>query len=104
MSEKSIEISSRYRAPGRQSNHYRAVRFISRFFLHLVLIVGGLAMIFPLIWMIVSSFKPSLEVISVDFHFLPRVWTLRNYVRVFKSFSGPGMNYSGHWLWFTETR
>jgi multiple sugar transport system permease protein len=65
-------------------NRYRAVKFTEKFILHLVLMIGGLLMIFPLIWMVVSSFKPSLEVISVDFRFLPRTWTLRNYVRVFK--------------------
>lgn len=64
-------------------NRYKTSRFVSKFFLHLVLIVGGLIMIFPMIWMILSSFKPSLEVISVDFHLIPKIWTLRNYVRVF---------------------
>jgi multiple sugar transport system permease protein len=34
--------------------------------------------------MIFSSFKPSIEVISVDFHLFPKEWTLRNYVNVFK--------------------
>jgi multiple sugar transport system permease protein len=63
---------------------YRAAKFTGKFFLHFVLILGGLLMIFPLIWMVVSSFKPSLEVISIDFRFFPRTWTLRNYVRVFK--------------------
>jgi multiple sugar transport system permease protein len=65
-------------------NRYRAVKFASKFSLHLVLILGGLLMIFPLIWMIVSSFKPSLEVISVEFRFFPKIWTLRNYSRVFR--------------------
>jgi multiple sugar transport system permease protein len=62
-------------------------KFASRFFLHLVLIILGLAMIFPLLWMLFSSFKPSLEVISVEFHLLPRTWTLRNYVNVFNQLS-----------------
>lgn len=62
---------------------FRVRRLTARFFLHLVLIVLGLAMIFPLVWMVFSSFKPSLEVISVNFHLLPRTWTLRNYQNVF---------------------
>ena len=66
------------------SNHYRTMKFISKFFLHFVLIIGGLIMIFPLVWMVFSSFKPSLEVISVEFHLLPKTWTLRNYTRVFR--------------------
>ncbi len=64
--------------------YFRTTKITSKVFLHLVLIVGGLAMIFPFIWMILSSFKPSLEVISVDFHLFPRIWTLRNYIKVFE--------------------
>jgi multiple sugar transport system permease protein len=58
-------------------------RLTARFFLHLVLVVIGLGMVFPLVWMVFSSFKPSLEIISVEFHLLPRTWTLRNYEQVF---------------------
>ena len=65
-------------------NRHRARRYTGRFFLHLVLILLGLIMVFPLIWMVFSSFKPSLEVISPEFHLFPRTWTLRNYVRVFE--------------------
>jgi len=63
-------------------NRYRAGRLTSRFFLHLVLIILGLIMVFPLVWMVLSSFKPSLEVIDVEFHLWPKTWTLRNYQRV----------------------
>lgn len=62
---------------------YRARRMMHKIILHGVLIVGGVIMVFPFIWMVFSSFKPSLEVISVDFHLLPKTWTMRNYVRVF---------------------
>jgi multiple sugar transport system permease protein len=67
----------------RRSGYYRGIRIISKCLLHLVLIVLGILMVFPFIWMILSSFKPSLEVISVDFHLIPKTWTLRNYQRVF---------------------
>lgn len=63
-------------------NRYRAGHLTSRFFLHLVLIILGLIMVFPLVWMVLSSFKPSLEVIDVEFHLWPKTWTLRNYQRV----------------------
>jgi len=65
-------------------NRYRAAKITSKFILHLVLMVIGLVMIFPLIWMIISSFKTSLEIIDVEFHLFPRVWTLRNYENVFE--------------------
>ncbi len=63
---------------------YRARRIVARTFLHLALIAGGLIMIFPLVWMVFSSFKTSLEVISIDFHLLPKTWTLENYAKVFE--------------------
>jgi multiple sugar transport system permease protein len=68
---------------GRAWSRHRARRFTARFFLHLVLIIIGLGMVFPLVWMVFSSFKPSLEVISTEFHLLPKTWTLRNYEKVF---------------------
>jgi len=68
-------------------NRYRTTKFVSKFFLHLVLLSIGIMMIFPMIWMVFSSFKPSLEVISVEFHLLPRTWTMRNYVKVFNELS-----------------
>ena len=64
--------------------HFNSTRITAKIFLHLLLIAGGLVMVFPFIWMILSSFKPSLEVISVDFHLFPKTWTLRNYVKVFE--------------------
>jgi multiple sugar transport system permease protein len=33
--------------------------------------------------MVFSSFKPTLEVIDVEFHLFPKTWTLRNYQKVF---------------------
>ena len=66
------------------TNSYRTRRTVRSVILHGVLIFGGIVMVFPFVWMVFSSFKPSLEVISVDFHLLPQTWTLRNYVRVFE--------------------
>jgi multiple sugar transport system permease protein len=68
----------------RTMNRYRAGRFTALFFLHVTLLVLGFCMVFPLLWMLLSSFKPSLEVISVEFHLLPRTWTLKNYANVFE--------------------
>jgi len=72
-------------ANARPWNRYRTGRFTSEFFLHLVLIILSLIMVFPLVWMVLSSFKPSLEVIDVEFHLWPKTWTLRNYRNVFEA-------------------
>jgi raffinose/stachyose/melibiose transport system permease protein len=37
----------------------------------------------PLLWLVISSFKTDLELISRPFH-LPEVWQIRNYVRAFQ--------------------
>jgi len=61
---------------------YKVSRVISRISLHTFLLIGGLLMIFPFIWMILSSFKPSLDVVNVGFNIIPTTWTLSNYEKV----------------------
>ena len=50
---------------------------------HIFLLGLSIIMVFPLMWMIISSFKPSLEIINNDFHFLPEKWTFENYIKIF---------------------
>lgn len=47
-----------------------------------VIAVFGIAFLTPLIWMILSSFKATTEVFSVDFRWLPTVWHWENYGNV----------------------
>ena len=47
---------------------------------YLVLIVGSVVMIFPFLWMVISSFKGIREILG--FHFWPKVWTFANYREV----------------------
>ena len=47
-----------------------------------VIAVFGVAFLTPLIWMILSSFKATTEVFSVDFRWLPNVWHWENYGNV----------------------
>ncbi len=66
---------------------YRVRRKIGQVVLHGVLLLGGILMIAPFVWMVLSSFKPSLEVINVEFGFFPKTWTFANYLRVFQEVS-----------------
>lgn len=50
---------------------------LARAFLYLVLLLGGLGMVFPFIWMLVSSLKSAQEIYSLEF--LPSNPTLNNY-------------------------
>jgi multiple sugar transport system permease protein len=52
---------------------------------HLVLFGGTVLMVLPFIWMLSTSFKPSSEVLSWPPRFIPKTWTLDNYVNVFKT-------------------
>ena len=49
----------------------------------IVLIFFLIVTFIPLLWLVISSFKTDLELISRPFH-LPAVWQLQNYVRAFQ--------------------
>jgi multiple sugar transport system permease protein len=54
---------------------------------HLFIIALGLLMIYPILWMIVSSFKPNSMIFS-DPGLLPRALTLENYVSGWQGYAG----------------
>jgi multiple sugar transport system permease protein len=56
-------------------------RTAARLFLYAVLLLGGLGMIFPFVWMVVSSLKTAQEITSLSL--IPAHPTLDNYRRVF---------------------
>ncbi len=52
--------------------------------MHIVLILGGIAMILPFVWMFVTSIKPSTEVLSWPPSFIPKSPTWENYRTVLR--------------------
>ncbi len=48
--------------------------------LHVVLAVAGIAMVFPFIWMLLTSFKTLPQLLNDPLSFLPKPFTLQNYV------------------------
>jgi multiple sugar transport system permease protein len=54
---------------------------------HLFIIALGLFMIYPIVWMIVSSFKPNNMIFS-DPGLIPRTLTIENYVSGWKGYAG----------------
>jgi multiple sugar transport system permease protein len=58
---------------------YRIVRWV----VIALLFVGGLAMIFPLVWLVSTSLRPAPELLFVPPHLLPDHWTLDNYAKAF---------------------
>src|SRR5512136_394542 len=54
---------------------------------HLFIIALGLAMIYPVLWMIVSSFKPNTMIFS-DPGLIPKAVTIENYITGWKGYAG----------------
>lgn len=56
-------------------------------FTHLFIITLGLLMVYPILWMIVSSFKPNNMIFS-DPGLIPKAVTLENYITGWKGYAG----------------
>ena len=55
---------------------------------HLLVAFGAIVMIYPLLWMILSSFEPTDMVLPTAAKLFPETWTLDNYIRGWKGFMG----------------
>lgn len=55
--------------------------------LHLIIIIGSIIMIYPLIWMLASSFKPNTE-IFINTSLIPQDFTFQNYKQGWAGLSG----------------
>ena len=51
---------------------------------HLILLIGVIAMLLPLIWMLLTSFKNNIEAVAVPMTIFPKVWDLGGYQRVWE--------------------
>ncbi len=52
---------------------------------HVLLSLGVILVVFPFIWMVLTSFKPLSEI--YNFVFLPKEWTMKNYTALLQSTS-----------------
>jgi multiple sugar transport system permease protein len=59
----------------------RLVPNVIRWIVIVLLIVGGLAMVFPLVWLLSTSLRPAPELLLVPPRLLPEHWTLDNYAK-----------------------
>ncbi len=55
---------------------------------HVLVTFGGFIMVYPLIWMVLSSFKPTDMVLPTSAQLIPTQWTLDNYIQGWKGFMG----------------
>jgi multiple sugar transport system permease protein len=63
------------------------MRRLRHFGLHLLLIGLLFIMLYPVIWMVLSSFRPELEIFGSK-SFIPTNWTLDNYINGWNLFGG----------------
>ena len=70
--------------PGNNMNTRTVVRHTMT---HVFIIVLGLAMIYPILWMMVSSFKPNNMIFS-DPGLIPKALTIENYISGWKGYAG----------------
>ena len=55
------------------------------FFTYLVLILGSISMIFPFVWMVLTSFKTQAESMAIPPQILPSQWNLDSFVKALQS-------------------
>ena len=54
---------------------------------HILVFAVGLVMIYPLIWMVMSSFKPTNTIFQTAGSLIPETFTFENYINVWKGFA-----------------
>lgn len=70
-----------------QGNNMKKGTVIRHALTHLFIITLGLAMIYPILWMVVSSFKPNNMIFS-DPGLIPKAITIENYISGWKGYAG----------------
>lgn len=61
-------------------NNYLRKFFCSNIFDHILLIMGSFVMLFPMVWLISSAFKPGREIFGNNFQLVSSNFTLQNFI------------------------
>ena len=67
---------------------YTLTRRLAAILNHTVIIVIGIIMFYPVIWMIAASFKENAEILTQSFRIIPEKFTLANYPTGWQGFGG----------------
>ncbi len=68
-------------------NRKKASKVVGHALTHLFIIALGLLMIYPIVWMIISSFKPNNMIFS-DPGIIPKAVTIKNYISGWEGYAG----------------
>jgi len=66
----------------------KAKKRIGNIIYHLIMVLLGFLMLYPLIWMVLSSFKPSAEITLITGGLIPKNPTFGNYISGWQGFAG----------------
>ncbi len=82
----------------------RRKRIVMRVIYHALVMGFGFVMIYPLLWMVLSSFKPTNTIFTTAGQIIPSVWTLDNYANGLKGFGKiPFMQFFANSLFISVT-
>lgn len=70
----------------------RTKRIFTRTLFHVIVCAFGLLMLYPLLWMVSSSFKEKSMIFRESYKLIPDPFTLENYARGWKGFAGIGFD------------
>jgi multiple sugar transport system permease protein len=65
--------------------NHSLTRRLPRLVLEAILVIVGLAMVFPVFWLVSASLRPGSEVLVAAPSLLPQHWTLSNYITAFST-------------------
>ena len=90
--------------PPTQVRANRALRTVGLSLAYIILTLGLFMTLVPFIYVILSSFKTSLEIIKVPPSLLPEQWTTQNYLTIFNDPKIPLLRFYGNSLFVTVAR
>ena len=70
------------------THSFSAQRKLGTFFYHALMIVVSFLMLYPVLWLVASSFKPNGDIFSTATSLFPENFTLEHYINGWKGFGG----------------
>lgn len=87
-----VQTSPAHKAPRSERMSYRTRKALLGAIYHVSVILIGFVMIYPLLWMLGSSFKPPNEIFIDASRMLPKEFVTYNYSNGWKGFAGYGFS------------
>ncbi len=65
----------------------KAFKFNKNSIIYIILVIGGITMLLPFIWLMLSTFKTNGEINAIPPTFIPKSWTFENYTSLVERFN-----------------